>query len=76
MAVNLHHEDIALLDHDKYRYLRRNPGFLSKVACQLGISRQAVWAVFRGLKRSKRVERVLRGLGAPGFEIQKKKVAA
>jgi hypothetical protein len=69
---NLKIDSIILAEHDKQRWLKRNPGILAEVARQLSrtkrCSKQAVSAVYRGKRRSKRIERALRRLRAPGFE--------
>lgn len=53
-------------------WLKANPGIFAEVARQLSrkkrVSRQFVRMVFRGTRRSVRVERALRRLRAPGFE--------
>ena len=54
----------------------KNWGLLRRIAMDLGVSRQFVSAVFRGKKRSARVEAALREARAPGFDGPKKKAAA
>ena len=69
---NLKIHSLILADHDKRRWLARNRGIFAQVARQLSrkeqCSKQFVRLVFWGERRSRRVEKVLRRLRAPGFE--------
>jgi hypothetical protein len=55
-------------------WLMNNRGVLSEVARQLGVTRQAVSAVWRGEKRSRQIERALRRRRVPGF-AQRRRIA-
>lgn len=56
-------------------WLNANPGIFALVARQLSkkkqVSRQFVREVFYGRRRSARVDRALRRLRAPGFELRR-----
>jgi hypothetical protein len=46
-------------------WLSANRGILTQVAKQLGVSHQAVGAVYKGKTRSRRIEKALKQRGAP-----------
>lgn len=57
-------------------YKRANRGLFVEVSQQLGVSHQFVGMVYRGLRRSKRVEDELRRRGAPLARPRQKAVKA